>query len=417
MAVEIKVPSVGESITEGILSRWLKKDGDAVRSGEPLFELETDKATQEVPSPADGVLSIGVKEGERVTIDSIVGSINPQGKPKPRQPDTEPAAKPAKREADERPREADERPRETILSPAARQMVADADVDVRQLHGSGREGRITKEDVLTYLEQQKPSAPAAKPPAAEKPKTPEPPPPAPTPVTTGQRETRERMSSIRQRIAARLVEAQQTAAILTTFNEIDMSAVMALRAKYKEAFQKKHGVSLGFMGFFVKACVEALRAFPVVNARIDGNDIIYHHYYDLGVAVSTDKGLMVPVLHDAERKSFAQIEKDIAALAQKAREGKITINDLQGGTFTITNGGVFGSLLSTPIVNPPQSGILGMHAIQKRPVAVDEQVVIRPMMYVALSYDHRLIDGREAVRFLVRVKECIEAPERILLEM
>src|SRR5215475_2958599 len=402
MAVEIKVPSVGESITEGILSRWLKKDGDTVRSGEPLFELETDKAMQEVPSPADGVLSIGVKEGESVAIGSIVGSVDPQGKPKPRKTDHEPTAPKAAQ-------------RETVLSPAARQIVADAGVDVRQLHGSGREGRITKEDVLNYLEHQEPAPAAIKPPAPEKPKPPEPAPPPRAAI--GQRETRERMSTIRQRIATRLVEVQQSAAILTTFNEFDMSAVMALRAKYKEAFQKKHGVSLGLMGFFVKACVEALRAFPVVNARIDGNDIIYHHYYDLGVAVSTDKGLMVPVIRDADRKTFAQIEKDIAALAQKAREGKITVNDLQGGTFTITNGGVFGSLLSTPILNPPQSGILGMHTIQKRPVVVDEQVVIRPMMYVALSYDHRLIDGRDAVGFLVRIKECVEAPERILLEM
>ncbi|MBI1914337.1 MAG: 2-oxoglutarate dehydrogenase complex dihydrolipoyllysine-residue succinyltransferase [Planctomycetes bacterium] len=412
MAVEIKVPSVGESITEGILSRWLKKDGDAVRSGEPLFELETDKATQEVPSPADGVLSIGVKEGERVAIGSVIGGIDPQAKPKPRKTDNEPAVPKAAQ-------------RETVLSPAARQMVADAGVDIRQLHGSGREGRITKEDVLTYLSAtgDRPSAigqeAASAPSPAPKPrelKGEGPTADSRQPIAEA-RETRERMSGIRQRIAARLVEAQQTAAILTTFNEIDLSAVLALRAKYKEAFLKKHDVSLGLMGFFVKACVEALRAFPVVNARIDGSDIIYHHYYDLGVAVSTDKGLMVPVVRDTDRKSFAQIEKDIAALAQKAREGKITVNDLQGGTFTITNGGVFGSLLSTPIVNPPQSAILGMHTIQKRPVAVDEQVVIRPMMYVALSYDHRLIDGREAVRFLVRIKECIEAPERILLEM
>ena len=410
MSVEIKVPSVGESITEGVLARWLKKDGDAVRSGEPLFELETDKATQEVPSPADGVLSISVKEGETVAIGSVVGSVDPQGKAKPRKTDREPAAaKPAKKQPEERP------PREAVLSPAARQIVADAGVDVRQLHGSGREGRITKEDVLNYLEHQEPAPAAIKPPAPEKPKPPEPAPPPPAAI--GQRETRERMSTIRQRIATRLVEVQQSAAILTTFNEIDMSAVMALRTKYKEAFQKKHGVSLGLMGFFVKACVEALRAFPLVNARVEGNEIVHHNYYDIGVAVSTDRGLMVPVVRDADRKSFAQIEKDIAALAQKARDGKITVNDLQGGTFTITNGGVFGSLLSTPILNPPQSGILGMHTIQKRPVAVEDQVVIRPMMYTALSYDHRIIDGREAVGFLVRVKECVEAPERILLEM
>ncbi len=421
MAVEIKVPSVGESIVEGVLARWLKKDGDAVRAGEPIFELETDKATQEVPSPADGVLSTAVAEGARVEIGSVVGHVDPKGKARPRQPDNgpslgaarrEPAGAPAPAKAKkEKEKEPAPRPvEEPLLSPAARQLVADAGVDVREVKGTGREGRITKEDVLGYLEQHKPAAPAEK-------AAPEAPPEAPRETAPARRETRERMSPIRQRIASRLVEAKSTAAILTTFNEVDMAAVVALRAKYKEAFQKKHGVALGFMGFFVKACVEALRAFPVVNARIEGNDIVYHHHHDIGVAVSTDKGLMVPVVRGAGVLSFAEVEKGIAELAKKAREGGITVADLQGGTFTITNGGVFGSLLSTPILNPPQSAILGMHAIQKRPVALEDQVVVRPMMYVALSYDHRIIDGREAVRFLVRVKECVEAPERLLLDV
>jgi 2-oxoglutarate dehydrogenase E2 component (dihydrolipoamide succinyltransferase) len=303
--------------------------------------------------------------------------------------------------------------------------------------GTGRGGRITKEDVLNQLTHQSAVLPGEAPPAAhvETPPAPpaqvlraepaappvsaapvEPPAPAPSPEPAV-RETRQRMTPIRQRIAEKLLAAQQNAAILTTFNEADLSRVMELRAKYKETFQKKHGVGLGFMGFFVKACVEALRAFPAVNARIDGADVVYHHYYHLGVAVSTEKGLMVPVLRDCERLSFAEVEKGIAALAQKARDGSITVADLQGGTFTITNGGVFGSLLSTPILNPPQSAILGMHAIVRRPVAVNDQVVIRPMMYLALSYDHRIIDGREAVSFLVRVKECIENPERLLLEV
>lgn len=388
MAEPIKVPAVGETITEGVLARWLKKHGDSVRRGEPLFTLETDKATQDVPSPADGVVSIVVAEGATVKIDSVVGQIE-TGKVAIEKKSAEP-----------------------VLMPAARQLAADTGVEVRQVQGTGRDGRILKEDVANYLEQQKPPPP----PAVETPRvvrTPEP----VAPRKTGERETRERMSTLRQRIATRLVEAQSTAAILTTFNEIDMSAVMGLRTRFKETFQKKHGVGLGFMSFFVRAAVEALKTFPLVNASIDGADIVHHHYYDLGVAVSTERGLMVPVLRGCDTKSFADIEKEIVALAQKARDGKIGVNDLQGGTFTITNGGVFGSLLSTPILNPPQSAILGMHTIQKRPVAVEDQVVIRPMMYVALSYDHRLIDGREAVSFLVRIKELIEAPERLLLEV
>jgi 2-oxoglutarate dehydrogenase E2 component (dihydrolipoamide succinyltransferase) len=303
-------------------------------------------------------------------------------------------------------------------SPSARRLAEEEGVDLREVTGTGRGGRITKEDVLNRLERNK--APAGEPkeekPAAAAPAAPPGRPPA-EPAPGAPRETRQRLSAIRQRIAERLVAAKNTAALLTTFNEADLSAVIALREKYKAAFKERHGVGLGFMGFFVKACVEALRGYPVVNAVLDGHDVVYHNYYDIGVAVSTEKGLMVPVLRGADRLTFAQVERQIAEMAAKARDGKISVADLQGGTFTITNGGVFGSLLSTPIVNPPQSAILGMHALQKRPVAVNDQVVVRPMMYLALSYDHRLIDGREAVQFLVRVKECVESPERLLLEI
>src|SRR5262245_16317564 len=422
MAVEIKVPSVGESVTEGTIARWLKKDGDAVREGEPLIELETEKATTEVAAPAAGRLKITVAEGQTVAVGAVVGRIEEgaaaadgtaarkkveeAAPPKPAPARTAVAERPAPAaaRAPESPRPAEEAP---PLSPAARQIAADASVDVRRLEGPGRGGRVIKEDVLNYLERQKEPSPA---PPSEKP-TP------PRPAPGDGRETRQRMSAIRQRIAERLVAAKHSAAILTTFNEADLSAVLDLRAKYKDAYQKQHGVGLGFMPFFVKACVEALRGYPLVNARIDGADIIHPNAYHIGVAVSTEKGLMVPVVRDADRLSFADIERRIAELAEKARAGKISVDDLQGSTFTITNGGVFGSLLSTPLLNPPQSGILGMHAIQKRPVAVDDQVVVRPMMYLALSYDHRLIDGREAVRFLVRVKECVESPERLLLDV
>jgi 2-oxoglutarate dehydrogenase E2 component (dihydrolipoamide succinyltransferase) len=420
MAVELKVPSVGESITEGTLARWLKPDGARVQANEPVFELETDKAAQEVAAPAAGILKHGASEGEKVSVGQVVGQIDPaavpaNGGPPPAAKKPEPVPAAAKSTAPPAKVAASE----AALSPAARQLAADAGIDANQLAGTGRGGRVIKEDVLAALQERAaPPAPETTPaPAAvvdAKPsRVPEPErrsPPA-------GRETRERMTTIRQRIAERLLSAQQNAAILTTFNEADLSAVLALRAKYKETFQKKHGVNPGFMSFFVKAAVEALKTFPAVNASIDGNDIVYHHYYDIGVAVSTEKGLMVPVLRDADRLSFAGIEKGIAALALKARDNKITVADLQGGTFTITNGGVFGSLLSTPILNPPQSAILGMHAIQKRPVALDDQVVVRPMMYLALSYDHRLIDGREAVSFLVRIKECVESPERLLLEV
>jgi 2-oxoglutarate dehydrogenase E2 component (dihydrolipoamide succinyltransferase) len=426
MAVDIKVPSVGESITEGILARWLKKDGDLVRADEPLFELETEKATTEVAAPAAGKLVISVPEGETVAVGAAVGRVEEQAaadrKPAPDGKRREPERKPAEPATSEKA-PAPPSTAAPLLSPSARRLADEAGVDPIRVSGSGRGGRVTKEDVQAFLEKKPPAAadhaPAApSPPPEKQAPSPQPPPaPPPRPAAPAADETRERISPIRQRIAERLVAAQKTAAILTTFNEADMSAVLDLRARYRDRFREKHGVGLGFMSFFVKASVEALRAFPRVNARIDGAEIVYPGAYHIGVAVSTDRGLMVPVIRDADRLSFADTEKTLAALAAKAREGKIAVEDLQGGTFTITNGGVFGSLLSTPILNPPQSGILGMHTVQKRPVVVNDQVVIRPIMYLALSYDHRLVDGREAVLFLIRVKECVEDPERMLLEV
>jgi 2-oxoglutarate dehydrogenase E2 component (dihydrolipoamide succinyltransferase) len=408
-SVPIKVPSVGESVTEGILARWLKPDGAAVQAGEPLFELETDKASQEIRAEAAGTLAIQAAEGSTVNVGATVGVLDTDAAPRAAQPAApKPEAPPAANGG------------ATPPSPAVRRVATEEKVDLESVAATGPGGRVTKGDVIAHLEHQKKPAPSAPAPAAAPP-APTTHPPAPTAPArspaAGPRETRQRLSGIRQKIAQRLVEAQQTAAILTTFNEADLSRVVELRARYKEPFQKKHGVGLGFMGFFVKASVEALRAFPNVNGRIEGNEIVTNHYYDIGVAVSTERGLMVPVLRDADRMSFAGVEKAIADYARKARENAIAVADLQGGTFTITNGGVFGSLLSTPILNPPQSGILGMHAIQKRPVVVDDQIVIRPMMYLALSYDHRIVDGREAVSFLVRIKECIENPERLMLQI
>ncbi len=400
--VEIKVPSVGESVSEGVLSRWIKKSGDLVKSGDPLFELETDKASNEVPSLVAGVLTTTAAEGTTVAIGAIVGSIDTAAAAA-----SVPSAAPAP--------SAVASSNGPHLSPAVAYQVAEKGVDVASISPSGPGGRITKGDVLAAADSKSAApAPAAPAPAAK--------PSAPVvsaPVIGGaeRAQTRQKMPNIRQKIAQKLVEAQHTAAILTTFNEVDMSRVMDLRAKYKDAFQKKHGIGLGFMSFFVKATTEALQAFPAVNAQIDGTEIIYHNYCDIGVAVSTERGLMVPVVRSAERMGFSQIEKAIMDYALKARENKISVNDLQGGTFTITNGGVFGSLLSTPILNPPQSAILGMHSIKKRPVVVDDQIVIRPMMYLALSYDHRMIDGKEAVSFLVRIKELIEDPERLLLSI
>lgn len=422
-AVAITVPGVGESISEGILARWLKPDGAAVKSGEPLFELETDKASNVFPAPASGVLKVAVAEGTTVPVGSSLGTIDPDAQPSSGSARPEPAkAAPAADKAPAKPA-TDAASNGGVagagLAPSVRRIVAEENVDVNKVEGTGRGGRVTKGDVIAHLDSKgAPAAPQATPAST--------PPPAPVaapsvsteaPAPARQRETRQRMSGIRQKIAQRLVEVQQTAAILTTFNEADMSRVMELRARYKDSFKTKHGVALGFMSFFVKAAIEALKAFPAVNGRIDGSDIVLHNSYDIGVAVSTERGLMVPVIRDADRLSFAGIEKTIGGYAVKARDGNIAVSDLQGGTFTITNGGVFGSLLSTPILNPPQSGILGMHSIQKRPVVVDDQIVIRPMMYLALSYDHRIVDGREAVSFLVKVKESIENPERMMLEV
>jgi 2-oxoglutarate dehydrogenase E2 component (dihydrolipoamide succinyltransferase) len=396
MSIEVKVPSVGESITEGNLARWLKKDGDVVQADEPLFELETEKATGEVPAPAAGKLHITVPEGQKVKIGAVVGEIDAAASApsKPARPTPKPAT------AHGEPKKDGSIKEPPPPTPAAQRLAKEEKADVKQVSGTGKRGQVLKEDVQKHLEERA-----------------SPPPAPPTPKAPAGSETRQRMSAIRARIAERLVQAKNTTASLTTFNEVDLSAVMELRAKYKDKFKEKYDVGLGLMSFFVKAAVEALKAHPIVNARIDGEEIVYCNYYDLGVAVSTDKGLMVPVVRDADRLSFADIEKTIAHLAAKARDGKLAVTDLQGGTFTITNGGIFGSMLSTPILNPPQSAILGMHAIQKRPVARDEQIVIRPMMYLALTYDHRLIDGRDAVLFLVHIKECLENPERLLLEI
>jgi 2-oxoglutarate dehydrogenase E2 component (dihydrolipoamide succinyltransferase) len=399
---EIKVPSVGESVTEGILSRWIKKSGDFVNSGDPLFELETDKASNEVPALVSGILTTNVAEGTTVEIGAVVGLIDTAGaKPVAEEAKTQPSTN-AEKSGSAQPH----------LSPAVAYQVAEKGVSVDAITPTGPGGRILKGDVLAAAEAKTAVTPSAAPTTSAASTTS----PSVSDKTSGDRKiTRQKMPTIRQRIAQRLVEAQHTAAILTTFNEVDMSRVMELRSRYKDSFQKKHGIGLGFMSFFVKAATEALKAFPAVNAQIDGQDMLFHNYCDVGVAVSTERGLMVPILRSAETMSFAEIESGIAEFAKKARENKISVNDLQGGTFTITNGGVFGSLLSTPILNPPQSAILGMHAIKKRPMVVDDQIVIRPMMYLALSYDHRIIDGKEAVSFLVRIKELLEDPERLLL--
>lgn len=399
MAVEqVKVPSPGESVTEGRIAQWYKPDGAAVKVDEPLFELESDKAAQTVPAPVAGVLKIRVPAGEVVAIGAVVAEIDPAGAPtaaaKPPEPAPPKPAEPAK-------------PAEPRASPAAGRVLAEKGIDAGQVPGTGPKGLVTKDDAVGFH------------PAALKSPTGNgaAPTPAAAPRPTGERETRTPMTMIRRRTAERLLESQQTTATLTTFNEVDMSAIMDLRTKYNEKFEKKHGIKLGFMSVFVKAAVDALRAFPLANARIDGTDVVHQHFYDIGVAVSSEKGLFVPVLRDADKLGFADIEKKIGDLAKRARDGKIGVPDMMGGTFTITNGGVFGSLLSTPILNPPQTAILGMHTIQKRPVVVNDAIVIRPMMYLALSYDHRLIDGREAVQFLVRIKECVENPERMLFEI
>lgn len=409
MSVEIRVPALGESIVDATIASWLKHEGDLVRRGDVLVELETDKVNVEVNAEQDGVLQKVLKqEGDIVAVDEVIGTI---GEGASASVATEQvAATAAPRQVTGGLGDPGRSP-----SPLARRIAAEHNVDLGQIKGTSSRGRVTKEDVIGYLEQQ--TSPLPTPPApapTAQPKAPAQ--PAPPVGVQSDREERVRMSRRRQTIAQRLVEAQQTAAMLTTFNEIDLSAVMDIRARRKESFKEKHNVSLGFMSFFTKAVVAALKAYPYLNAEIQGNEIVMKRYYDIGVAVSTEDGLIVPVLREADRKGFAQIERDIAELAKRARSNSLTLADLQGGTFTITNGGVFGSLLSTPILNGPQVGILGMHKIEQRPMAVKGEVVIRPMMYVALSYDHRIVDGREAVSFLVKVKELLEDPETLLLE-
>ncbi len=395
MSTEIKVPTLGESVTEATIAKWFKKEGDAVKADEPLVELETDKVTVEVPAPASGKLQkIVAQAGSTIAVGALLGTIAegaapsaPSPKAETPKPASPPAAKPAE-----------------TLSPAVRKAVVENNVNPADVSGSGKDGRITKGDVIDHL---------AKPAAAQAPVAA----PVARAAAPAGAEERVKMTRLRATIAKRLKEAQNTAAMLTTFNEVDMTQVMALRNQYKDTFEKKHGVKLGFMSFFVKAAVQALKDIPAVNAEIDGEDIVYKNYYHVGVAVGTDKGLVVPVVRNADTLSFAGIEKTIAGYGQKARDGQLTIAEMQGGTFTISNGGIYGSLMSTPILNAPQSGILGMHKIQDRPIAMNGQVAIRPVMYLALSYDHRIVDGKEAVTFLVRVKEALEDPARTLLDL
>ncbi len=448
MTYEIRVPSLGESIVEATVARWLKREGEPVAVGEPVVELETDKVNLEVAADQNGILTnIASPEGTTVAIGDLLGTI-------------EVGALPAEKPVATAPSVATSAPTpaatsspatgEVLATPVAQRMAAEHAIDLRTVPGTGPGGRITKEDVMRLVSGTGPSeatakadegrihAPVSHPTPAVIERPPSPPQPVPTPATPppaaaprptppatpastvmvngDRREERQRLSRRRLTIARRLVEAQHTAAMLTTFNEVDMSAVMALRARHKDSFKERHGVGLGFMSFFTKAVVGALKAFPMVNAEIQGEEVVIKYYYDIGIAVGVDEGLVVPVVRDADRKTFAQIEREIAQLAKKAREGTLSLAELQGGTFTITNGGVYGSLMSTPILNAPQVGILGMHKIEERPVVVNGQIVIRPMMYVALSYDHRLIDGSTAVRFLVKVKELIEDPETLLLE-
>ncbi|MER9583091.1 2-oxoglutarate dehydrogenase complex dihydrolipoyllysine-residue succinyltransferase [Mesorhizobium sp. M0276] len=426
MATEIRVPTLGESVTEATIGKWFKKVGDAIAADEPLVELETDKVTVEVPAAAAGRLSeITAKEGETVGVGALLGSISadgaaaatatkPQAVSQASSPDAastgkQAAAETAKIAGDAGPVE----PRSMPPAPAAAKLIAEHNLSVDQLSGSGKRGQVLKGDVLDAISKGAPSQPAETPKATPAPVAMR----APSSGDDASREERVRMTKLRQTIARRLKEAQSTAAMLTTFNEVDMSAVMALRAKYKDVFEKKHGVKLGFMGFFTKAVTHALKEIPSVNAEIDGTDIIFKNYAHIGVAVGTEKGLVVPVVRNADQMSIAEIEKDIGRLGIAARDGKLSVADMQGGTFTISNGGVYGSLMSTPILNAPQSGILGMHKIQDRPVVVGGQIVIRPMMYLALSYDHRIVDGKEAVTFLVRVKESLEDPERLVLDL
>jgi 2-oxoglutarate dehydrogenase E2 component (dihydrolipoamide succinyltransferase) len=435
MSIEVKIPAVGESITSGVLSTWHKQNGDMVNDGEALFTLETDKISTEVPAVGSGKLRIQVDAGQEVKIGQVVALLeddvkSPAGSGEPSSSaESADFASPAANATAPRsaaatqvpidetvpatPRSGVDQERNETLSPAARRIAEEEKVNLSEVTGTGKHGQVTKSDLVQYLESKSGPPPPAKPSAA----------PAPddavstTPATEpSPRFTRRKMTPLRRKIAAQLVLAQQNAAMLTTFNECDMSAVMQLRAQYQENFQKKHAVKLGFMSLFIKAVVDALQSVPEMNARIDGDDLVENHYYDIGVAVGTERGLVVPVIRDADKKSFADLEKEVAAYAGKAREGKLHLDDLTGGVFTITNGGIYGSLLSTPILNPPQSGILGMHKIQNRPMAIGDKIEVRPMMYLALSYDHRVVDGREAVTFLIRVKECVEAPTRLLLQ-
>ncbi|WP_036263975.1 2-oxoglutarate dehydrogenase complex dihydrolipoyllysine-residue succinyltransferase [Methylocapsa aurea] len=414
MTTEIRVPTLGESVTEATVGRWFKKAGDQVKADEPIVELETDKVTLEVNAPAAGVLAeIAAKDGATVGVGALLGQIAEgaaaPGKPAaagPIAPPAAPASEPAPAVAP-----AIAAPSTPPASPAAAKIAADHGFDPALAEGSGKRGQVLKGDVLDYIAR--PQAPASAPQPVPAPVQVR----APAPVSDAAREERIPMTRLRQTIARRLKEAQNTAAMLTTFNEVDMTEIIGLRGKYKDVFEKKHGSKLGFMGFFVKACVGALKEIPAVNAEIDGNDLIYKNYYHLGIAVGSDKGLVVPVVRDCDQLGLAAIEKTIANLGKRARDGQLKIEELQGGTFTITNGGIYGSLMSTPILNAPQSGILGMHKIQERPVVVNGKIEIRPMMYLALSYDHRIVDGKEAVTFLVRVKEALEDPARLVLDL
>jgi 2-oxoglutarate dehydrogenase E2 component (dihydrolipoamide succinyltransferase) len=419
---EIRVPALGESVTEATIGKWFKKPGEAVAVDEPLVELETDKVTIEVPAPAAGVLAdIAAKDGDTVAVGAVLGQIKEgagatggaavkaapaaaPSAPPPSPPQSAPVAAP-------KPAPATAKPPEAPLAPSVRRLAAESGVDAASVAGSGKDGRITKGDMLAAIERAAAApTPVAATAAAVQMR-------APAPPDDAAREERVRMTRLRQTIARRLKDAQNTAAMLTTFNEVDMGHIMALRTQYRDLFEKKHGVKLGFMGFFVRACVQALKEIPAVNAEIDGADIVYKNYYHIGIAVGTERGLVVPVVRDSDAKSLGEIEKAIADFGRRARDGSLKIEEMQGGTFTITNGGIYGSLMSTPILNAPQSGILGMHKIQERPMVVAGKIEVRPMMYLALSYDHRLVDGREAVTFLVRVKECLEDPARLVLDL
>jgi 2-oxoglutarate dehydrogenase E2 component (dihydrolipoamide succinyltransferase) len=419
---EIRVPTLGESVTEATIGKWFKKPGDAIAVDEPLVELETDKVTIEVPAPVAGVLGdIAAKDGDTVAVGALLGQIKEGSGAAPAAKAERKVEAPAKAAAPAAPQPAAAKPAPSApakvpavdmpLAPSVRKLAAESSMDATTVPGTGKDGRVTKGDMMAAIERAAAQPmPVTAPAAAVQVR-------APTPPDDAAREERVRMTRLRQTIARRLKEAQNTAAMLTTFNEVDMSHVMALRTQYRDLFEKKHGVKLGFMGFFVRACVQALKEIPAVNAEIDGADIIYKNYYHLGIAVGTERGLVVPVVRDCDHKSLAEIEKTITDFGRRARDGALTIEEMQGGTFTITNGGIYGSLMSTPILNAPQSGILGMHKIQERPMVVGGKIEARPMMYLALSYDHRIVDGREAVTFLVRVKECLEEPARLVLDL